>query len=534
VAGTVGDPGLRLAVGEADGDERPAEVVHAQGGVGISSKGLSNGRTDKITRDPPVDDPGCDDETRSFPGWRRMQDEFPWEDLLDYIDDGKVMPILGDELVRTEYDGRRVSLARLLAEKLAEREKLALEWNAHSELNDAVCAYLEKPRARLVELYSRIASTLRSLSPPYPIPQGLLRLAEIERLDLFVSLTFDSLLARALDQVRFGGNPVTQEIEFSINQSTAAQSQALAVRPGAAPVVFNLFGRADSKSDFAIHDEDVLEFIHRLVSGDVSPPDWLLSELRNRHLLVLGAHLPDWLGRFVLRAATRDRLRLAQRAYFIARESGPADATLAGFLYRFGRETRIDVFNGDAETFVNELAQRWTLRHPRSAPSDAAPARRDEPRRGNIFISYGRENLASVERLHGAIQELGGDAWFDRAELAPGDAWEKKILPQIQRDVRLFVPVISARTGLRDEGYVFREWREAIERSKKIIGRRFIVPIVVDSDYGGDLGRYQQLVDEFPAFRELHFGRAPEGVPDEDLRQTLIQEIRALRREEAR
>jgi hypothetical protein len=81
---------------------------------------------------------------------------------------------------------------------------------------------------------------------------------------------------------------------------------------------------------------------------------------------------------------------------------------------------------------------------------------------------------------------------------------------------------------------VFREWREAIERSKKIIGRRFIVPIVVDSDYRGDLGRYQRLVDEFPAFRELHFGRAPEGTPDDDLRHTLIQEIRALRREEAR
>ena len=92
-------------------------------------------------------------------------------------------------------------------------------------------------------------------------------------------------MARALDQVRFGGNAVTKEIEFSINQSTAAHTKPLQdTARSARPVVFNLFGRVNSKSEFAIHDEDSLEFIHRLVSGDVAPPEWLLSEFRNRHL----------------------------------------------------------------------------------------------------------------------------------------------------------------------------------------------------------------------------------------------------------
>ena len=108
-------------------------------------------------------------------------------------------------------------------------------------------------------------------------------------------------------------------------------------------MVYNLFGRASRSADYAIHDEDVLEFIHRLVSRDVTPPEWLLSELRGRHLLILGVHLPDWLGRFVLRAATRDRLLLAQRSYFIAREGAATARTLDEFLRRFGRETHIQV-----------------------------------------------------------------------------------------------------------------------------------------------------------------------------------------------
>jgi hypothetical protein len=460
--------------------------------------------------------------------------DFPWEDLLDYVQDGKVVPVIGHELIEADYQGQRISLQRLVAERLAEREKLTVEWTRHFELNDAVCTYLANPQAKLVGLYDRIAGFLRSLNPPYPIPDPLLRLAEIGPFDLFVGLTFDSLMARAIDKIRFNGNAVTREIEFSINQATADQEEARKLPRGDTPIVFSLFGRANSKSDFAIHDEDALEFIHRLVSGDVAPPEWLLSELRNRHLLILGVHLPDWLERFMLRAATRDRLRLAQRAYFIAGENAQSASTLLQFLNRFGRETSIAVFDGNAQDFVTELHRRWKERHPEPT-TKTGPIRviQDELTRGNIFISYGRENLAAAERLQSAIESLGGDAWFDREDLQAGDQWERKILPRIQRDVRLFVPVISDRTAAKSEGYVFREWREAVERSKKIVGRRFIVPVVVDADYAGDLSRYKALLDAFPVFQELHAGCAPGGEPDQALRQTLITEIRAMRREEA-
>ena len=101
------------------------------------------------------------------------------------------------------------------------------------------------------------------------------------------------------------------------------------------------------------------------------------------------------------------------------------------------------------------------------------------------------------------------------------------MLSCIRQTVRLFVPVISAITEAEDEGYVFREWRAAVERSKSIMGRRFIVPVVIDSDYTGDACRYQQIPDEF---RPLHFGRAPGGEPDADLIDMLTFEMREMRR----
>ena len=66
--------------------------------------------------------------------------------------------------------------------------------------------------------------------------------------------------------------------------------------------------------------------------------------------------------------------------------------------------------------------------------------------------------------------------------------------------VRLFVPIISANTERGEAGYVFREWKEAVERSLSIAPRRrFIVPVIVDEkeNYEGDLSRYRQIPPEF-------------------------------------
>ena len=74
---------------------------------------------------------------------------------------------------------------------------------------------------------------------------------------------------------------------------------------------------------------------------------------------------------------------------------------------------------------------------------------------------------------------------------------------------------------------MFREWRAAVDRARRIMGRRFIVPVVVDEDYAGDPSDYTRMP---PAFRDFDFGRAPAGDPDKRLVAMLKKEIRAMRR----
>jgi hypothetical protein len=128
--------------------------------------------------------------------------------------------------------------------------------------------------------------------------------------------------------------------------------------------------------------------------------------------------------------------------------------------------------------------------------------------------------------------KIGGDVWLDERRLQPGDRWEEEILTSIRRDIRLFLPVISQHTENREEGYIFKEWREAVERARGIPpgGRTFIVPIVIDVDYDGTPTRYRQVPE---AFTVPHWGRAPGGDPDDQLIDALKDAIRETRRKEA-
>ena len=145
------------------------------------------------------------------------------------------------------------------------------------------------------------------------------------------------------------------------------------------------------------------------------------------------------------------------------------------------------------------------------SPIQVSPPATDAP---SIFISYMREDAAAARRLYEAITSLGGDVWLDEQRLRPGDAWEPEILTAIRGTVRLFVPIVSANTEREEEGYVFKEWNEAVERARGIPRRRFIVPVIVDEDYQGDPTRYRTIP---PAFRDFHFGSAPAGEPDAGL-----------------
>jgi hypothetical protein len=458
-----------------------------------------------------------------------LADEDFWDDILGHLKQSVLVPIIGPELLTTTDGERHITVARLIGESLASRYKLTVQWSNQAVLDDVVRAYVAvNGRDKAERLYRIVNDILSSLTVPPPEP--FKQLARITDFRLFVSTTFDSLLARALNEARFGAD-LTRESWFSPNQSTGEQQKNSRAPGRDEAVVFKLFGEVSSTPQYALHEEDMLEWIHALLTETARLPDWLGYQLKQNPLLFIGCQMSDWMGRFLIRMASTSRLSLTNKQFFIVGSSISGYPGLSQFFATYCGSTRVQVLEVDPSEFVGELYERWAKRNPQAATGRvAAPPAGVASPRGSIFISYVREDAASARRLADVISGLGGDVWFDERRLQPGDRWEEEILASIRREIRLFIPLISKNTEARDEGYVFREWGEAVVRAKGIPRRRFIVPIIVDDDSDKNPARYRQVPNEFLDF---HFGSAPGGEPDQKLLAALNEEIRAMRRKDA-
>ncbi len=143
-----------------------------------------------------------------------------------------------------------------------------------------------------------------------------------------------------------------------------------------------------------------------------------------------------------------------------------------------------------------------------------APLATEPPalRRFSVFLSYASDDRPAARLLRDALQAAGLDVWYDENELGGGDAWDQKIRNQI-RDCDYFLPVVSATTERRREGYFRREWRLATERTLDMADDvLFLVPVVID-----DTPEAGARVPE--RFLSVQWLRVPGGRPNDGLAQ---------------
>jgi TolB-like protein/thioredoxin-like negative regulator of GroEL len=121
-----------------------------------------------------------------------------------------------------------------------------------------------------------------------------------------------------------------------------------------------------------------------------------------------------------------------------------------------------------------------------------------------VFLSYASQDAQDAQRVSEALRAAGIEVWFDQSELRGGDAWDLKIRQQI-RDCALFIPIISAHTTARPEGYFRLEWSIADQRSQMIArNKAFIIPVCVDAT--------PESVPDLPeSFQRVHWTRVPGG-----------------------
>jgi TolB-like protein/lipoprotein NlpI len=134
-----------------------------------------------------------------------------------------------------------------------------------------------------------------------------------------------------------------------------------------------------------------------------------------------------------------------------------------------------------------------------------------------VFLSYASQDAVGAQRIGDALRSAGIEVFLDQSELRGGDVWDQKIRNEIH-DCALFIPVISANTASRHEGYFRLEWDLADQRSHMMARNRvFIVPVCLDAtrETGADVPE---------SFHRVQWTRLPGG----ETSSAFVERVRRL------
>lgn len=141
-----------------------------------------------------------------------------------------------------------------------------------------------------------------------------------------------------------------------------------------------------------------------------------------------------------------------------------------------------------------------------------------------VFLSYASEDAPAAQRMGAALRAAGIEVWLDQSELRGGDAWDATIRRQI-RQCALFVPLISASTRARPEGYFRLEWKLAVDRSHLFAAESaFLLPVVIDATREAEA-----LVPD--RFREVQWTHCPAGAVSPDFIERISRLLAPAHRE---
>ena len=465
----------------------------------------------------------ADAETSELGDSNYMGDE-DWEFLLEEIANGKVIPIVGPEVVsvKPSGDAEGMQLYRFLAEKLAGELKIDLpdDIDGFSALNHVVTTRRLRTERSLDMVYVKLRKYLGREFHFEP-NEALLKLARITDFRLFLSTTFDDQLFKAARKVRVDDKVVRRHfypqrrsyIEAPDPDEIDLPEELFDIEGDRPSVIYNLFGRLGSDGTFAIWDEDVLDWISELQSGC---PQRLEGEFRSSHLLLLGTAYSDWVTRFFMRVANRNQLSAVTSRTIVADSPDFHETTLVNFVKGVGGKLSVIDVNDGVDAFIAQLHERWTASRSSFVAIHSAATFTPFGNRigeGGVFLSYSRSTDSElVKRLKGALDAVGIESWFDRSpdSLEYGDAWRMQILDNI-RKCRLFVPILSAGALKRQEGFFYKEWDLASELAQeKRPDRAFIVPVNIDLS---DLDALQKLYPRFVDRNVIDTSNADTGFP---------------------
>lgn len=452
-------------------------------------------------------------------------DEDRWPELLNEIDKGNVIPVIGPNLLvepQVSKDGQKKNLHQQIISFISQVAKLESEPRTFSQLVYDDTFRFSYVKGNIDLIYPIIEMTMR-LGDDNGInfePSSLLmELLSTKRFPFVITTSFTPIVERAMEKIWGSVRVLTFNNDPDANNKSNSNylHDITSEEDLKRPTVFYMLGRYCGYPEFAVTDSDMMNYCASWIKGE-GVPNVLINELNawdnkndksKRYLLFLGNSYSDWLYRFVW-FALRTRHKVMKKDVIVKER---AEDSLVQFL------KRLECFYQDKPAdVIHRIKQEMDTR---SGDNSQFLGVTDY----DAFISYSRRDETIARNLYNALTAKGLNVWLDNVSIEAGN-WRDAVEQGIRHSL-IFIPILSH--NIRKEAYSpheYRaEWDIAAELAKRMGGRSFIIPFAED---GFD---FDDPITRLP--KQLANMNAPTFSSPDDLdtfTQLVYKEIQALKK----
>ena len=403
-------------------------------------------------------------------------DEPLWDKLTQHIIDGKVIPVIGPELL--QFNG--VNINKFFIEGFGRSLKMS---KPPMSFSDVVYSpeYKDKYGNR-DSIYKQVNNMFaKKIFPP---TEQLRRFLSIRQFPFIITTSFTPIVEQTMREIwkdelrvmKFNNNPTEND-----DIKTGADLRK--------PTVYYMFGKVcEDIHKYVLTDTDMLNFVTSWLSNDSKTrPKNLCSELKDKYLLMLGNNYSNWLFRFIwfsLRNTGSKNVKISYGNEMHAYDN-TLDESLLNFLERvetFTKQNTSEVIDQIVSRLSKKLAENEQTKF--NKPEENM----------DVFISYSRSDSDIANQLYEALTSQGKRVWYDRNNLTDGGNFMDEIRNAISK-AKYFIPILSDNiTREKDDKHVYRkEWKEAIDVASSM-GRTFIIPVAPEKYdfYGAAIPRELQ------------------------------------------
>lgn len=460
-----------------------------------------------------------------------MEIDFNWNEFIYSIQGKETVPVIGNDLSfikiskdsvsnsanfklykdsgTEEGDHIRINLYKYLAIKL---------WDLFIRKEMTLPPVLNKVTLNLLDqkisennISNAINKEIISLTDDQVILEPYLDLIRITGFDTFITVNIDDFIDRAF---KVEGRHINKSFNFSIPVPAVDPNYR---NDPALPRIYNLMGNI-AGYNFAITDEQSLEYVYMLQNGSDTFAKELFDAISHKNILMLGSSFPDWFMRFFIRILSKERFKGSRKAKYVACDTTMHDEELKNFLLL--NDTKVIPIGSEQPQPDQEISYKDSIDFIGSifkACIANNTAKKNEVRyKEVVFISYSWTDKPLAERLRNELEKNGLNVFFDDDELKTGDRYNQ-VIKKYLKDCDYFVALISQNALSDPKRYVYdKEWKSAIVLDG-YKDQSYIRPYIIDQTAPTD----ERIPDEI---RNLNIVKIADFDKLEDIVRRFIKE----------